>query len=121
MQSSEALLRRLGELIRSNRVAAGLTQERVGDRAGLSGKYVSEIERGTRDVPLSTLLAVVENGLEMELDVRFSSKAPQRAKLRPALPRPVNELARALADLPPKRRGAALAAVRAVLAIARED
>jgi len=118
MQSSETLLRTIGELIRSRRAAAGLTQEAVGNRAGLSGKYVSEIERGTRDMPISTLLAIVEGGLGLDLDIRLGAKPGSKTRLRPALPRPVADIADAIAELPPEQRGRVLAAIRSILALA---
>jgi predicted ATPase/DNA-binding CsgD family transcriptional regulator/transcriptional regulator with XRE-family HTH domain len=37
-----------GELLRSCRLAAGLTQEELGDRAGLSARGLSDLERGAR-------------------------------------------------------------------------
>ena len=67
MATKDPLLRAVGEQIRSARLAANLTQTQLGERAGLVGKYVSEIERGTRDVPLSTLQALVERGLGFRL------------------------------------------------------
>ena len=38
----------LGELVRGHRLAAGLTQEEVAERAGISARAVSDIERGLR-------------------------------------------------------------------------
>jgi transcriptional regulator with XRE-family HTH domain len=99
------------------RIAAGLTQAELGARAGLGAKYVSEIERGTRDVPLSTLHALVADGLGLELDIRFRT-----GKARPAdraLPRAIAEVARTVAELPDAARGEVLAIVRAALRLAR--
>src|SRR5580704_15434933 len=67
--------RKLGALIRTCRSAARLTQAELGRRAGIVGKYVSEIERGTRDIPFSTLRAIAEDGLGLVLDVRFRATA----------------------------------------------
>ncbi len=69
--SAIKLLRAVGEQIRAKRTALKLTQRALGERAGIVDKYVSEIERGTRDVPFSTLYAIVERGLELQLDVAF--------------------------------------------------
>lgn len=116
--SPDTLQRSLGELIRTSRVAAGLTQEELGARAGIVGKYVSEIERGTRDVPLSTLLSIVE-GLGLSLDIRFQQRTGAPQPQRPPLPRPVDEVARLIAEVAPEQRGKVLAIVRSVISLAR--
>ncbi|MFI6094342.1 ATP-binding protein [Lentzea sp. NPDC051213] len=41
----------LGDLLRRHRVAAGLTQEALAERAGLSTQAISTLERGTRRYP----------------------------------------------------------------------
>ncbi len=51
-------LRKLGERIRSYRRARGLTQEALAEKLGLSVAYVSIIERGGRNPPYTTLLAI---------------------------------------------------------------
>jgi transcriptional regulator with XRE-family HTH domain len=120
MASAKDGLRALGNLIRSKRMAANLTQAQLGKRAGIVGKYVSEIERGTRDVPFSTLHAIVEDGLDHRLDVRFGAAAEGRA-VKPAapLPRSIEILARTIAELPPEPRAAVLATVRNLLRLVR--
>jgi transcriptional regulator with XRE-family HTH domain len=45
MSSSEADVS-FGELLRDHRRAAGLTQEELAERAGLSARSISELERG---------------------------------------------------------------------------
>jgi len=40
-----------GDLLRRNRLAAGLTQEALAERAGLSLRGVSDLERGARTLP----------------------------------------------------------------------
>ena len=42
------------------RTAAGLTQEQVAERAGLSQQYVSGIERGTRNPTVETLAQIAK-------------------------------------------------------------
>lgn len=120
MASAKDGLRALGQLIRHRRGVAGLTQDQLGKRAGIVGKYVSEIERGTRDVPFSTLHAIVEDGLGHRLDVRFSTPGDGRsAKLAPPLPRSVEVVARTIAAMPAERRAAVLVLVRVLLRVAR--
>ncbi|MEO8700111.1 MAG: helix-turn-helix transcriptional regulator [Kofleriaceae bacterium] len=116
--ASNDLREELGNMIRVRRMAIGLTQAQLATRAGLGAKYVSEIERGTRDVPLSTLRAIVHDGLGLELDVRFDQGAKIRLAER-ALPRPVDDVARALAALPASERRQALAIVRATVRLAQ--
>jgi transcriptional regulator with XRE-family HTH domain len=115
MASSSQALRALGQLIRARRVAAGLTQSALGRKAGIVGKYVSEIERGNRDVPFSTLRAIVEDGLGLVLDIRFEAKAGTRAAPLPTLPAELREVA----ELPAESRKAVLSVVRALLGLAR--
>src|SRR5580698_1212850 len=105
--------RKLGALIRTCRSAAQLTQAELGRRAGIVGKYVSEIERGTRDVPFSTLHAIAEDGLGLELDIRFRSE-----KQVDELPRPIAELAREIALLAPDQRARVVSIIRVVLKLA---
>lgn len=80
--SAIKLLRAVGEQIRAARMDRRLTQRELGERAGIVDKYVSEIERGTRDVPFSTLYAIVVHGLELQLDVVFRSQEQQRFATR---------------------------------------
>jgi transcriptional regulator with XRE-family HTH domain len=120
--SADEALRELGLLIRSKRNQAAMTQDALGGRAGIVGKYVSEIERGTRDIPFSTMHAIVEDGLDLRLDVRFGAAAEGGGRsTRPAapLPRSVELLARAIAELPPEPRAAVLATVRNLLRLVR--
>ena len=113
MASSTQALRVLGQAIRARREAAGLTQAQLGKRAGIVGKYVSEIERGNRDIPFSTLRAIIEDGLGLHLDVRFdkNGRTGHAAAIAPEL--------REVAELPAESRKAVLAVVRTLLALAR--
>jgi transcriptional regulator with XRE-family HTH domain len=51
-------LRRLGERVRGFRHAQGLTQEALAGSLGLSVAYVSLIERGGRNPPFTTVVAI---------------------------------------------------------------
>ena len=95
-------------------MSAHLTQDTLGRRSGIVGKYVSEIERGTRDIPFSTLHAIVESGLGLQLDIGFRAKGP----MRQPLPRAVEELARTIAALTDDERVLILAIVRSALKLA---
>ena len=115
--SADDGLRKLGALIRTFRSAARLTQAELGRRAGIVGKYVSEIERGTRDVPFSTISAIAEEGLGLRLDVRFRDQAstPERTT---ELPRQVVDLARSIAELGPENRERVVAIIKILLRLA---
>lgn len=110
------LLGAIGEQIRHWRVEAGLTQRELGERSGIVGKYVSEIERGTRDLPLSTLFAIVERGLRMELRILF--RRLQNGS-EPALPTRVEEVARSVAELPTDQQAKLVALICGMLDLAR--
>lgn len=114
LPADKALMERLGARLREIRERAKLSQEAVGERAGFSGKYIGEIEKGVRDVPLSTLRAVVEAGLGLRIDAFFGER-PRRASAEKApLARDVELTATMLATLPMKMRRPLLALVEAV-------
>lgn len=115
MPSVHSLLGALGQLLREKRLASQLTQAQVAKRAGIGAKYLSEIERGTRDLPMSTLRALVEDGLGLRLDVRFLDSQPETR-----LPRTIENAARAIGKLPDDQRELVLMVVRSVLRLAGE-
>ena len=51
----EAIRKNLSQRIRSLRELKNLTQEQLGERAGLSGKFIGEIERGNGNPTVDTL------------------------------------------------------------------
>ncbi len=51
-------LRRLGDRIREHRRSKGLTQEALAESLDLSVAYVSLIERGGRNPPYTTVVAI---------------------------------------------------------------
>lgn len=107
------MAQRIGARLRDLRVAAKLTQEEVGERSGFSGKYVGEIEKGVRDVPLSTLRAVVEAGLGARMESVFGGRASRAAEaMRISYARDVEMTAELLAQVPLAERRALLALVK---------
>ena len=48
----------LGQRVRTLRKHRGLSQERLGDRAGLSGKFIGEVERGEKSISIDSLYRV---------------------------------------------------------------
>jgi len=51
-------LKILGEVIRRRRKEMGLTQEELGNRAGVDPKYIGEIERGNANITIKTLFSI---------------------------------------------------------------
>ena len=60
------LTKRLGGRIRKLRKGRGLTQEQLAQEAGISDKYLSEVERGVSKVSVE-VLDKVASGLNVEL------------------------------------------------------
>ena len=50
----------VGEQVRRNRKSRGMTQERLADLSGLSFSYISDVERGTRNISLESLGKIIE-------------------------------------------------------------
>lgn len=48
----------LGQRLRALRKQHGLSQERLGERAGLSGKFIGEVERGEKSISVDSLYHV---------------------------------------------------------------
>jgi DNA-binding CsgD family transcriptional regulator/transcriptional regulator with XRE-family HTH domain len=55
-----------GALLRHARVAAGLTQEELAERAGLSTRGISDLERGARRTPRRDTLALLAEALQLD-------------------------------------------------------
>ena len=63
----------LGQRLRALRKQRGLSQGRLGDRAGLSGKFIGEVERGEKSISIDSLYRVsvaLEIALRELTDVR---------------------------------------------------
>ncbi|MCW1935074.1 helix-turn-helix domain-containing protein [Pararhodobacter zhoushanensis] len=61
----------LSQMLRSRRRELGLTQEQLGQRAGLAAKHVSRIENGTHEPKVSTLFALIS---ALDLDLVLGNK-----------------------------------------------
>jgi transcriptional regulator with XRE-family HTH domain len=53
------LLKLVGEQLRTIRKAKNLTQEDIADKSGLSFSYISDVERGTRNISLESLEKII--------------------------------------------------------------
>ena len=70
----------LGEMVRRHRADAGLTQEQLAERAGLSARALSDLERGLHRTPHQDTLQRLAQALNLE--------AGQRDELSTAARRP---------------------------------
>jgi transcriptional regulator with XRE-family HTH domain len=69
----------LGQRLRSLRKQRGLSQERLGQKANLSGKFIGEVERGEKSISVDSLyhLAVaLAVPLRHLTDVQSSRRSP---------------------------------------------
>ena len=57
---------RVGELVRQHRIAAALSQEALAERAGLSARAVSDLERGIHQVPRLESLRLLADALGLD-------------------------------------------------------
>jgi transcriptional regulator with XRE-family HTH domain len=55
----DAAVKRFGENVRAARLAKGWTQEDLAARSGLAVVQVSRVERGVREIRLTTLLRLL--------------------------------------------------------------
>src|SRR5215211_8779545 len=54
-----------GDLLRRHRLAAGLTQEELAERAGVSTRGISDLERGARGLPRKDTLQMLLQALPL--------------------------------------------------------
>lgn len=64
-----AVAKLLGAHVRELRLAAAMTQEELAQAAGVTPKYVSELEHGKTNPTLVTLVALAEKGFGMPLSI----------------------------------------------------
>jgi len=77
----------LGQRVRTLRKQRGLSQERLGNRGGLSGEFIGEVERGEKSISIDSLYRVsvaLEIPLRELTDVRADkpSAVPSESRLR---------------------------------------
>ena len=71
----------LGQRLRALRKQHGLSQERLGERAGLSGKFIGEVERGEKSISIDSLYHV-----SVALDIPLRELTDVRAEKPAAVP-----------------------------------
>ena len=76
-----------GELLRQHRLAAGLTQEELAERARISVRAISDLERGVRRAPHKDTLRLLAEALNLSEDDRAllfeSVRETRRAEAAP--------------------------------------
>ena len=76
-----------GELLRRYREAASLTQEELAERAGLSARGISDLERGLRRLPRPQTVRMLAAALSLAPADRAAFIAAARAGQLPSPPR----------------------------------
>ena len=84
------------DLLRQHRLAAGLTQEELAERAGLSARGISDLERGARRHPHRETVRLLADALGLSGAARatFAPAAPR------SIGRPIPRPERVVAHLP---------------------
>src|SRR5947209_2223898 len=59
-----------GDLLRQYRTAAGLSQEGLAEKAGISRRAISDLERGARTRPWRDTVILLANALDLNADER---------------------------------------------------
>lgn len=70
---NNSIRKKLGEKIRQLRKLRGFTQEQLGEKSGLSYKFIGEVERGTVNPSLDSLISIAT-----ALDVSINDLFPVR-------------------------------------------
>jgi len=60
---------KIGEIIKNQRIDAGLTQEQLAARCGTTRNYISRIENNRSDLELNTLRKIIEIGFGKKLEL----------------------------------------------------
>jgi transcriptional regulator with XRE-family HTH domain len=71
----------LGQRLRALRKQHALSQERLGERSGLSGKFIGEVERGEKSISIDSLYHVA-----VALDIPMRELTDVRADKPAAVP-----------------------------------
>jgi predicted ATPase/DNA-binding XRE family transcriptional regulator len=72
-----------GDLLRRHRVAAHLTQEELAERAGLSARGISDLERGARTHPYRETLLLLADALSLDAAERTAFLRAARGQTKP--------------------------------------
>jgi transcriptional regulator with XRE-family HTH domain len=72
-----------GEVLRCYRKAAGLTQEELAERAGLSARGISDLERGIKAVPRKDTVQLLADALRLTAEDRALFEAARKGGVPP--------------------------------------
>ncbi len=106
----DRLLQQMGHRLRELRQAASLSQEQLGQAAGVTAKYISAVENGHTNPSFLVLHALVQKGMGLPLasffayDTAFGEAADESAQIEALL-----------AGQPKKVRRRALLVLRALV------
>jgi transcriptional regulator with XRE-family HTH domain len=67
----------IGQRLRALRKERGLTQDKLGELSGLSGKFIGEVERGQKSISIESLYAValaLRTPLPALVDIRIGEQ-----------------------------------------------
>jgi DNA-binding XRE family transcriptional regulator len=70
-QFSDLALESYGDVIRKERIKAGLTQDELAYRAGTTRFYISRFENNKSDIELSTFRRIIESGLGKKMKLKI--------------------------------------------------
>jgi len=70
-QFSDLALETYGDIIRKERIKAGLTQDELAHRAGTTRFYISRFENNKSDIELSTFRRIIESGLGKRMKLKI--------------------------------------------------
>jgi transcriptional regulator with XRE-family HTH domain len=76
LEKGGALLEAIGTSVSKRRVELGMSQEELARKAGVHRTYISDVERGVRNVSILTLERIA-NAMEIPLGVLFIFGGPQ--------------------------------------------
>ena len=63
---------KLGSLLLQARIEKGLTQEQLAEKCGTNKAYISKVENNIKDLRMSTLKKIVEDGLGGQLNISIT-------------------------------------------------
>lgn len=87
-----------GEMLRRYRSAADLSQEALAERAGLSARAISDLERGVKRSPRKDTVELLANALDLSPHKRALFTAATRSGAEPPLSQPLRSVAGDLAS-----------------------
>jgi len=67
-----AISQKIGQAIRTRREELGLSQEKLAERSKLHRTYISDVERGIRNITVVSL-SKITSGLNLSLEEFFSA------------------------------------------------